>query len=69
MKTHSPFGETIRWFLPLLLIIAPGLPAAETVGARPYEMVWIGRTNDHCAPLVDFEYVTGWRVECKGANP
>lgn len=39
--------------------------AAEIVGQRPYEMVWAGRTDDDHPPLIDFEDLTGWRVECK----
>ena len=40
---------------------------ANTIGQRPYEMVWANRTQDHCPPLVDFEDLAGWRVEGKGA--
>jgi hypothetical protein len=36
--------------------------SAETVGVRPYEMDWAGRTNDDHAPLVDFENLDGWTV-------
>lgn len=61
----------MNWVRFLILSAIPclafALPAAETVGQRPYELDWAGRTNDHCAPLVDFEDLTGWRVECRGA--
>ena len=40
---------------------------AETVGQRPYELDWAKRTQDHCSPLVDFEELNGWRVECRDA--
>ncbi len=36
----------------------------EIVGRRPYEMEWAGRTKDSRAPLIDFENLTGWTVEC-----
>ncbi len=42
-------------------------PAAERVGQRPYELDWAGRLEDHSPPLVDFEHLEGWRVECRGA--
>ena len=49
---------------------APGAAAApaETVGKRPYELEWAGRTQDEHAPLVDFESLEGWRVECRDAE-
>lgn len=43
------------------------LPGAQLVGKRPYELDWAGRTHDHCPPLVDFEDLTGWRVETRDA--
>ena len=39
----------------------------EDVGRRPYEMVWAGRTEDTRAPLVDFENLEGWTVQCRDA--
>ena len=46
-------------------VIRPALPmpAGETAGARPYEMVWAGRKPPH-VPLVDFDWLEGWQVEC-----
>ncbi len=41
--------------------------AEETVGKRPYEMVWANRTEDTRPPLVDFENLDGWTVECRDA--
>jgi hypothetical protein len=41
---------------------------AETIGKRPYELDWANRTQDHCPPLVDFEDLTGWRVESRDAD-
>ena len=41
--------------------------AADSVGKRPYEMEWAKRAQDHCAPLVDFEDLTGWQAEGKQA--
>ncbi|MGL6226911.1 MAG: hypothetical protein ACRC10_09860 [Thermoguttaceae bacterium] len=35
----------------------------ESVGARPYEMVWANRTIDDHPPLVDFENLDSWTVE------
>ncbi|MBI2298087.1 MAG: hypothetical protein HYU66_03900 [Armatimonadetes bacterium] len=37
--------------------------AGETVGARPYEMVWANRTEDDHPALIDFENLDGWTVE------
>jgi hypothetical protein len=50
----------------LLLGALDGL-AAETVGERPYEMVWANRTSDTHPPLIDFENLDGWKVEAKDA--
>ena len=40
---------------------------AQTVGVRPYELDWAGRTADDHPPLVDFESLAGWRVETTDA--
>lgn len=42
---------------------AKPMPADEAPEARPYEMVWAGRQPPH-APLVDFDSLEGWQVEC-----
>ncbi len=45
--------------------------AAETngpVGKRPYELDWANRTQDAHQPLVEFEELTGWRVEGRNAE-
>ncbi|MCX6983292.1 MAG: hypothetical protein NT118_00885, partial [Lentisphaerae bacterium] len=58
------------WFL-ALAFLSCGVAVvcgAEPIGQRPYELVWANRTNDTQLPLVDFEDLTGWRVECKGAE-
>ena len=39
------------------------MPAGETPGPRPYEMVWAGRKPPH-VPLVNFDSLDGWQVEC-----
>ena len=44
---------------PFLAVAAWG---EESVGARPYEMVWANRTADVRTPLVDFENLEGWTV-------
>ncbi|HUT90523.1 MAG TPA: hypothetical protein VMY37_13560 [Thermoguttaceae bacterium] len=56
--------------LPCLAILALPVPAPaeEPVGERPYEMVWAGRTEDTRPPLVDFEDLDGWTVECADAE-
>ena len=40
----------------------------EVVGQRPYEMEWANRTEPTHPPLIDFEDLTGWRVETNNAN-
>ena len=40
----------------------------EIVGQRPYEMVWANRVEDDQPPLIDFEDLTGWRLELKNAQ-
>lgn len=55
--------------LGLLLIALPAMAQeAEKVGKRPYEMEWANRHEDDHPPLVDFEDLSGWRVECKHAE-
>src|SRR5215471_16344244 len=49
------------------LLPGPTLSLGQTVGKRPYELEWANRTEDHSAPLVDFEDLSGWRAECKDA--
>ncbi len=52
------------WLLIALLVSSTAFAQEEAVGARPYEMDWAGRTEDHHAPLLDFEGdLTGWTVE------
>ncbi|MFZ2642461.1 MAG: hypothetical protein WA117_15810 [Verrucomicrobiia bacterium] len=59
MKTKLSFLVT--------LALAANSFAAETVGERPYEMVWANRTEDTHPPLIDFENLDGWKVETKDA--
>ncbi len=40
---------------------------AQEIGKRPYEMEWVGRTHDTRPPLIDFEDLAGWTVECHQA--
>jgi len=55
--------------LALVTLMFPLLAAAdEPVGERPYEMVWAGRNEDTRPPLVDFEDLAGWTVECDEAE-
>ena len=68
----SAAGRRLAWFLAALAAggaahAAPAAPAEEVVGERPYEMVWAGRTQDEHPPLVDFEDLAGWTVECTDA--
>lgn len=44
------------------------MEAQEVVGERPYEMVWANRNEDDHPPLVDFEDLTGWKVETEQAE-
>jgi hypothetical protein len=48
--------------------VAAGAPADAPLGKRPYELDWANRSQDDHPPLVDFEDLTGWRVECKNAE-
>ena len=53
------------------LVLALWLPTAhaETVGVRPYELDWAGRTNDDHTPLVDFEHLAGWTASSAIVRP
>ncbi len=50
------------------IVITTPSQAGEVVGDRPYEMVWANRTQDDHPPLIDFEDLTGWRVESRDAE-
>lgn len=60
---NTAFSMVLAGAMMLLTVVA-----AENSGDRPYELNWANRTQDHCAPLVDFEDVAGWRVDCHGAQ-
>ena len=49
------------------LLFAAIAIAQETIGERPYEMVWANRAADTHPPLIDFENLDGWKVETKDA--
>lgn len=57
-------------FFAITIALALCVPAfaQEVVGARPYEMDWAGRTEDHHPPLVDFEDLNGWMVETRASE-
>jgi len=57
----------MKTLLTILVALAVIATAQETVGERPYEMVWAGRTQDTHPPLIDFENLDGWTVETKDA--
>jgi len=62
-------SSAVTGLLALLLCAAAAVAAEDgPVGRRPYEMVWAGRTEDDHPPLVDFEDVAGWQVECTDAE-
>ncbi|MCX6898058.1 MAG: hypothetical protein NT105_05085 [Verrucomicrobia bacterium] len=52
--------------LAALFLVAASI-AAETIGERPYEMVWANRMTDTHPALIDFENLDGWKVETKDA--
>jgi len=61
--------ERLGWMFCLGGGLALALSAAdEPVGRRPYELDWANRLEDGHPPLVNFEDLTGWRVECRDAT-
>jgi len=58
----------VLWLLIALMLCSGLALAQETLGERPYEMVWAGRTEDHHPPLIDFEDLSGWTVETDNAE-
>ena len=48
-------------------MISAAAMLAQTVGVRPYELDWAGRTQDDHPAIVDFETPAEWRVNCKDA--
>ncbi|MBT3290281.1 MAG: hypothetical protein HN380_23260 [Victivallales bacterium] len=57
----------MHWRTAVVTLVMTLSLAAQTVGVRPYELDWAGRTTDDHPPLVDFEDMTGWRGETKEA--
>ena len=51
----------------VFVVLAVNAAEGERVGQRPYELDWANRTADDHPPLVDFEDLDGWRVECQNA--
>ena len=52
----------------LILLMAMGLVYGQTVGKRPYEMDWAGRTEDDHPALVNFERNETWTVEAENGE-
>ena len=71
MKLHLSIAITLLALSPVLGAEpnspanhpAKPMPADETPGARPYEMVRADRKPPH-VPLVNFDSLEGWQVEC-----
>lgn len=61
-NSSLPFPILKKVFVAVALLM---VARAETIGVRPYEMDWAGRTNDEHPPLVDFEQLDGWSVTGK----
>ncbi|MDW8079989.1 MAG: hypothetical protein RMJ16_14005 [Thermoguttaceae bacterium] len=72
--TTSRIGWVVLWVGLLLgagllpTVSFSGQSEEEPVGKRPYEMDWANRYEDTRAPLVDFEDLAGWTVECRDAE-
>ena len=52
----------------ITLLLAVVLVYGQTVGKRPYEMDWAGRTEDDHPALVDFERDEAWTVEAENGE-
>ncbi|MDO5582116.1 MAG: hypothetical protein Q4G69_13385 [Planctomycetia bacterium] len=71
------YGSLFTWALLLFWPLASntfadGKPDPKTgtgkVGVRPYELDWVGRTEDQVPPLIDFESMGNWQVQSKNAQ-
>lgn len=51
----------------MTLFVSAGL-AVESVGQRPYELEWAGKTEDDIRPLIDFETMNDWDVRTANAE-
>ena len=58
----------MKWMILALIAACAFAQEGENVGKRPYELDWAGRMEDDNPPLVDFEDMTGWRVETENAE-
>ena len=64
-------GNFVRRIIACALLLGLRLESVaqpEQVGERPYEMAWANRVQDDHPPLVDFEELSGWTVQCKEAQ-
>ncbi|MBD3181712.1 hypothetical protein GF312_05430, partial [Candidatus Poribacteria bacterium] len=52
----------------IMLITSVAIASYGQIGKRPYEMVWADRVEDDHPPLIDFEDLSGWRVEVKNSE-
>ena len=60
-------NQEVSMITMLMTSILMAIPsqAGESVGERPYEMVWANRNEDDHPPLIDFEDLTGWHLALK----
>ena len=49
-------------------VLVPVRLVGQPLGQRPYELDWANRNVEPFPPLVDFEDLAGWRVECQDAE-
>ncbi|MCX6903781.1 MAG: hypothetical protein NTW03_09960, partial [Verrucomicrobia bacterium] len=67
MRRRLPWCA-IGLLIAVAYVPAGAAPEVPTIGKRPYELDWANRLQDEHPPLVDFENLAGWRVECKNAE-
>lgn len=66
MNFFSPFCGRVA-LAATICLAGVALTAQEKIGTRPYELDWANRHQDDHPPLIDFEQLGGWRVECQDA--
>lgn len=59
--------SAIRLVCGWTLVLSLTSMATAGDGLRPYELDWAGRITEQQTPLVDFEDLTGWQVQCREA--
>jgi hypothetical protein len=70
-RNRMAMKKSMRLFAAFAVVSSAALAVTvenDIVGEPPIEMIWAGRTDDTRPPTVDFEEMSGWTAEGRGAE-